>query len=95
MIDQEEKKPDEEEKKEEPAVLRKPVGVPTMLGGLGGTNMMAELKAKQEKRKSQVKLYITLKAPKKQKTRLCLQKFKKVPSKLYHVENLKLRRQAM
>ena len=59
MIDQEEKKPDEEEKKEEPAVMRKPVGVPTMLGGLGGTNMMAELKAKQEKRKSQVKLYIT------------------------------------
>ena len=57
----EEKKNEETEENEEEPSPRLPAGVPRGVGGLpglGGVNMMAELKAKQEKRKSLVSVKI-------------------------------------
>ena len=59
--DQEKKSEEREEDKEEESSPKLPAGVPRMVGGLpglGGVNIMAELKAKQEKRKSMVSIFV-------------------------------------
>ena len=60
ILIEQDKKSDDDDDKEEQHTPKLPPGVPKMMGGLvlGGSNMMAELKAKQEKRKSMVKLIL-------------------------------------
>ena len=60
ILIEQDKKSDDDDDKEGQHTPKLPPGVPKMMGGLvlGGSNMMAELKAKQEKRKSMVKLIL-------------------------------------